>query len=318
MNSLTAQGWHDYLVLTRTLTVAGDRSAFYAGVRRGEFVRLARGVYVPTATWTAADRHEKYRWSVRAAAATAERDLVVSHESAAALWRLPALGAWPTTVHEVTDAARGGRSTGLLTRHTSGIPHGLVRLEGIRATGLARTVVDVARTSSFAAGVVVADAALRRAAPPAPVVPAACITHEDLLQELGAIPIRQGSARALKTIEFADGRADRPGESISRVNMHLAGISPPQLQVRLYGASGRLYYVDFWWEGCSMIGEFDGQDKYSNPEFLRGRTPQQALLDEKYREDDLRAAGRGMSRWGWDIAVSQTRLRAHLFAAGIR
>lgn len=318
MHSLTTQDRHDHLVLTRTLTVAGDRSSFYAGVRRGDFVRVASGIYVHAGVWNAADRHEKYRWRVRAAAAATDRDLVVSHESAAALWRLPALGAWPTTVHEVTDAAPGGRSTRLLTRHTSGIPHDLVRIDGIRATGLARTVVDVARTSSFAAGVVVADAALRRAAHPVRLAPAASITREDLLQELDTIPIRQGSARGLQTIEFADGRADRPGESISRVNMHLAGITPPQLQVRLYGASGRRYDVDFWWEGCSMIGEFDGKDKYSNPEFLRGRTPEQALLDEKYREDDLRAAGRGMSRWGWDIAVSPGLLRAHLFAAGIR
>ena len=67
-----------------------------------------------------------------------------------------------------------------------------------------------------------------------------------------------------------------------------------------------------------MIGEFDGDAKYTDPEFLRGRTPEQALLDEKLREDDLRAAGHGMCRWRWATAMSVHSLQAHLRAAGIR
>ena len=78
--------------------------------------------------------------------------------------------------------------------------------------------------------------------------------------------------------------------------MHLAHLPAPQLQVVLYGASGQRYVVDFWWPGCRLIGEFDGAFKYSDPEFMRGRTAHQVLLDEKHREDDLRAAGYGFSR----------------------
>ena len=92
----------------------------------------------------------------------------------------------------------------------------------------------------------------------------------------------------------------------------------PQLQVAIEGASGQVYIVDFWWPEFNMIGEFDGNAKYTDPEFLRGRTPEQALIDEKRREDDLRAAGHGMTRWHWQIACSLNRLRAHLLAAGIR
>jgi hypothetical protein len=90
------------------------------------------------------------------------------------------------------------------------------------------------------------------------------------------------------------------------------------LQVELLGASGRRYIVDFWWPEFDVIGEFDGEDKYRNPVYLRGRTPEQALLDEKEREDDLRAAGHGMVRWKWDVARSPRLLAMKLNRAGVR
>ena len=98
--------------------------------------------------------------------------------------------------------------------------------------------------------------------------------------------------------------------------MFSAGISMPQLQVELFGASGKRYFADFYWPELRLIGEFDGVAKYKDPEFLRGRTPEQALLDEKAREDDLRAARHGFSRWGWGVATSPSRLSTQLRAAG--
>lgn len=68
-------------------------------------------------------------------------------------------------------------------------------------------------------------------------------------------------------IEFADAKSDRPGESVRRANMECSGISMPQLQVALRGASGRVYVVDFWWPEFNMIGEFDGNIKYADLEF---------------------------------------------------
>ena len=100
--------------------------------------------------------------------------------------------------------------------------------------------------------------------------------------------------------------------------MEVAGLPAPELQVEIRGVSGRRYFVDFWWEKYRLMGEFDGKGKYTDPEFLRGRTPEQALLEEKAREDDLRATGRGMTRWGWVVARSPRLLRAHLDAAGLR
>lgn len=79
-----------------------------------------------------------------------------------------------------------------------------------------------------------------------------------------------------------------------------------------------MWHVDFYWPGCQLIGEFDGKGKYTNPEFASGRTPEQILLDEKFREDDLRAMGHGFTRWGWEMAQSPARLRRQLVDAGLR
>src|SRR5690606_20607071 len=130
--------------------------------------------------------------------------------------------------------------------------------------------------------------------------------------------LRQSSAKVAKVIGFADAAADRPGESLSRVSMFRAGITKPQLQVELFGASGRRDFVDFVCEKFDVIGVFDGEGKYRNSVSLRGRTPEQALLDEKDREDDLRAAGHGMVRWKWDVARSPRLLAIKLNRAGVR
>lgn len=77
-------------------------------------------------------------------------------------------------------------------------------------------------------------------------------------------------------------------------------------------------YADFWWPQFNRVGEFDGSVKYDDPIFLAGRTPREALRDEKRREDRIRALGPGVIRWGWDVARSPGAMRAHLMAGGIR
>lgn len=308
----------DHLILSRDVTTAGARATLFARVRRGELVVVLRGAYVPVEVWAALDADAHYRAMVHAAAALAERESVFSHHSAAALWRLPVVGAWPHRVHVVAPGADGGRSSSTVFRHTVGMPDAVQSIEGLSVTTLARTVVDLARVTPFGQAVVFADAALHRTAHPIGGVPSTSLDRAQLHGELAGVPLRQGTAKIFEVIEFADGAADRPGESLSRVSMLRAGITMPLLQIPLLGASGRRYFVDFWWPEFNVIGEFDGRDKYRRPEFLRGRTPEQALYDEKLREDDLRAAGHGMSRWSWEVAVSPRKLAAHLAIAGVK
>jgi len=310
--------WRDHLVLTRDITVAGDRREFYRLVQRGEFVSLRRGVYMRRSRWDDLDEDARYLARVQAAVAFTRGSLVVSHLSAAAAWRLPWLGKYPFVIHAVGDFGNGGRHTSAIRMHALSAPDEFENIEGVTVTSLGRTVIDIARTSSFVQAVVVADAALRRTKSPIPGLPLATLTADSLRAEIALFPLRNGTAKARRVVDFADGRADSPGESISRVNISLAGLAAPILQAPLRGASGRLWEVDFWWPNFNLIGEFDGKAKYTDEKYLNGRTPQQALYDEKMREDDLRAANHGFSRWPWATAISMPRLREHLIQAGVR
>jgi hypothetical protein len=279
---------------------------------------VARGSYLDADGWAKLDRHERYRVRIAAVADRLGPDTVLSHDSAAALWRLPWVGPWPHKVHVTIDHAAGGRSNAEVFRHTTGTPEVFEFIDGLKVTTLARTIADVARTTSFGNAVTATDAALRRTRHPIGGVPRTTVEPGDLLTELVGVPLHQGLAKATRAIEFADGRADRPGESMSRVSILRADLTAPLLQQPLRGLSGRLWTVDFWWPEFNVIGEFDGKWKYTDPTFMAGRTPQQVMLDEKDREDDLRAANHGFTRWDWSVAVSPASIRSRLLAAGVR
>lgn len=306
------------LIHARHLLSGRERAILAGLVHRGEIVAVTRGVYLDAAAWSTMDRHARYRTRIAAIAGGVEHDTVFSHDSAAALWRLPWVGAWPRKVHITVGAAAGGRSNTAVFRHTTGVPDSSELIEGLRVTTLARTVADVARTSSFGNAVTVADAALRRSLFAIPDVPTARLVREEVLAELIGIPLHQGVVKARRAIEFADGRADRPGESTSRASIHRAGLTAPCLQEPIRGLSGKVWTVDFWWPDFNVIGEFDGKWKYTDPTFMNGRTSQQVMLDEKAREDDLRAAGHGFARWDWAVAISPSAIRTRLIAAGVR
>jgi hypothetical protein len=242
----------------------------------------------------------------------------LSHYSGAAVWRLPILGAWPTRVHVMKPRGSDARSTASIVRHSAVVPFTPVTIGDLHVTPLSSTVVDLAASLPFAAGVAVADAALRRSTHPIGLEHLGTVDRDRLLAELTRIPLTHGAARAARVVEFADGAADRPGESVSRVSMLRAGLSAPLLQVPLVGASGQEWTVDFYWPDFNVIGEFDGKVKYTDPAFLRGRTSEQALYDEKLREDDLRAVPHGFTRWNWSTAISPTALAATLRRAGVR
>ncbi|MCU1423263.1 MAG: hypothetical protein JWN36_2914 [Microbacteriaceae bacterium] len=308
----------DPLALSIQLGSAGERSDLFTRARSGRAKKLFPGGYMLPSEWERMDGEERHRALIDAAARKSRRPLIVSHQSAAALWRLTALRPWPERVHVLQARGSTTRSTASLIRHSDGIPEHLANIDGHRVTDLAHTVVDLAATVSFREAVVFADAALRRLSSPYPSVPGDAVTPADVEALIIRRGARPGMAHARRVLEFADGRADRPGESVSRVSIFSARISRPDLQVPVFGISGSRYFADFYWADRRHIGEFDGAAKYTDPQFLRGRTPQQALLDEKRREDDLRAAGYRFTRWGWEVALSPARLGALLRQAGIR
>ncbi len=123
-------------------------------------------------------------------------------------------------------------------------------------TTAARTVIDLARTLTFAEGVVAADSALRRN----------LTSKTDLRSVLASYCGRRGVVQASRVVEFADGNAESALESIARVAFDDCGLPVPALQVWIAGPTGDVIgRVDFFWEKYKTIAEVDGALKYQDP-----------------------------------------------------
>lgn len=296
----------------------GDRSRLYRDLTAGLYHRVARGVLVPTSQWIELDDDARYRLLIGAVSERMPADEIVAHLSAAALWRLPMIEPWPDRVFTLGPPIGGGRSTAERARCTGPPDEGAVKIDGIPTSSLARTVIDIARTESLEVAVAVADAALRRREYPVSGLPREAPTRADLERELRRIPACHGERRAARVVQLADGKAQLPGESLSRLTMLRLGVPLPVLQHRILSATGRVYDLDFYWPGQNIGAEFDGRAKYLDPRYRNGRTAEQVVYDEKVREDEVRLELSGFGRWDWTVARSPRLLEARLRQIGLR
>ena len=280
--------------------------------RSAEFVRLRRGVHVREAEWASASVDARHRARIDAVAATWGRPVFL-RESAAAVWGLPLVEPLDETVHVAASPAVGSRSRNRVAEHGGVSSDSAVVVDELTVSDLAQTVLDLCRFSSFRRAVTAADHALRMRGSHGEHL----LEPEELRERLAVLPGgARGRTAAARAIDFADERADSPLESISRVAMHQAGLPRPVLQRPFHDDEGLIGPVDFFFEDADVIGEADGAHKYTDPRFLRGRSPERALLDEKRREDRLRALVSGVVRWRWQDAYAARPMLAALARAG--
>jgi hypothetical protein len=251
--------------------------------RRGDLTTLRPGVYLRgSPPDDAAARHLQ---AVQAALPRLAADTVVSHASAAVVHGLPLWAVGLDRVHATRDRSSGARRSGILHLHAAALePDEVVLVDGLLVTSVARTLADLARQLAFEAALVPTDAALHRG----------LVTQDHLAAALERGAHRRNNAAARRVVAFADGRAESPGETRSRVAIRRAGLPTPTLQYRVIGTR-----TDFAWEEHGIVGEFDGKVKYGR--YLRpGQTPGDAVFAEKRREDALRDHGLEVVRWVWD------------------
>ncbi|MBO9627063.1 MAG: hypothetical protein J7484_11900 [Microbacterium sp.] len=198
-------------------------------------------------------------------------------------------------------------------------PSDEVTVHGIRCTSVDRTVLDVTCALPPDAAIAAADAALRREAVLMQEQDAAAAA--DWTERLSRRAERlhgRGIRRARRIILFADGRAQLPGESVSRLMLARLGYARPDLQVHVVGPDGEDYWLDFGFRRSRAFGEFDGIGKYVDDGLRGSRTSQEILLAEKRREDAIRGVtGWGVVRWGTAHLASLDRFGARLRAFGI-
>lgn len=268
-------------------------------VRSGRWTRLARGVYRTTPIAADLDAHAARRvdHAQRAVAAALVHDgCAIGFASAAIVHGLPLHSPVPAEVSLVAGPGGwNGRRDGVRV-HRVELRVGDVIQERVPITSVARTWFDVARTATLADAIAVGDAALRHGD----------VGRAELQRVLDPAFARRGVRQAELACAHLDGTRETVLESASWAYFVEHRIPLPEMQMEIRAVSGRVIArVDFLWRGRRVIGECDGRLKYLTPD---------DLYREKRREDELRAEGLGVQRWGWsdlrsdDLAIRLCRV----------
>ena len=274
--------------------------ALTALVRSGVARRVGPSAYVDRALQEAASPEQAHAMAVRAFVLTFAGRSAASHYSALALMGLPIHRAPLGVVHLArTRDNQSRRGAGLVVHQAYG-EGALCRVGSTVSVIPALAVLGTAMACGIEAGVVAADAALARGR-------TTPVELADWLERLSRSP-RLTAAR--QVVALADGRCESPGESRTRVILHGLGIRDVDPQVVIRDGDGRVVArVDFLLGRSPVVIEFDGKIKYDG---VNGR---QALVDEKVREDRLRALGYEIVRLTWADLARPARVKVMVLAA---
>ena len=153
----------------------------------------------------------------------------------------------------------------------------------LRVTSLARTCLDVARTTQLRDALVATDGALRLG-----------LRERDLTEALRVMTGWPGTRTAKRVVRLADGRRESPLESFGSAVWAENGLPPSIPQVWIYDEDGLVGRVDELWQDMQTVGEADGMVKYSEPY----RADVHPLVAEKIRQERLERAGLAVVRYG--------------------
>lgn len=286
--------------LQRAAELGLDPGAVRQLVRKGQCLRLSRAVFVSKDLWFCADDRDRHLMLARMALDAGPAGAVLSHDTAALVHQLQTLEPWeprPPTLTVTLPRHVRLTPTNRYRLQRAALPAShLLTVDDLLLTSAARTVVDLARSATFTAGVLLADSALRKQ----------LCTVEQLRSTYFRCQDWPGALAAGRAVFFADPLCESPLESVVRAAFHEQGLPPPATQVPFHlGATS--YRLDFLWEEMKTVAEADGLSKYTDPAVLR---------EEKLREDRLRDMGFEVVRVTWrDATTEPEKVAARVRAA---
>ncbi|HEY2832570.1 MAG TPA: hypothetical protein VGJ14_09105 [Sporichthyaceae bacterium] len=278
--------------------------------RAGRLIRLRRGVYIVAEARRAATHNDPVLHAQDIAAlslAMPRRRLVAVDTSAARIHGLAVRDSYPNDLAVAVEGRQGTHGThrdGYFLRVARLPDHHLETKHGVLVTTPARTVLDVAAHHGLDNGVVAADAGYK----------GKLFTPTLLRATVDELERRPGIEVIRDCVEFADPACESVLESISRLSMREIGIPMPATQVTLYDDGYITIRVDFYWEPLLLVGEADGESKYT----MDGRDPMASLRAQQERERILRELGFDIVRWNWHVANNPRLLGARLRSAFAR
>ncbi|GAA1659247.1 DUF559 domain-containing protein [Catellatospora bangladeshensis] len=251
-------------------------------IRQGVWRALSRGVYLVDADLRGVP--DSPRALVRAALLSSGPNAVAVLESAAAVHGLHGLR--PQTRLHVSlpgklAVPRRLTEATVVPHQLTLAPEDVMVVEGIAVTTPLRTLADLLLRVDRLAAVSVLDSALHQR----------LITEEELAELPRLMRGRRGAVVARTWIEQADGRAESPLETRSRLRCTDAGVTPDDLQAEIVDDAGRLLArVDMLWRAARLIAEADGGEVHDRPE---------AVFRDRQRQNDLTNAGYRIIRFTW-------------------
>jgi hypothetical protein len=272
--------------LDQALAAGWTPAAVRHALRIGWIRRIRRGVYCRTTTRREFGPHADRRAHAREAAAAwlSTEEATISHRSAAIVADLAVLTIPRRPCLTVAPARHGTRGDVHLHRAIIN-DRDRAQSRSLHRTGVARTVVDVARECGLDEAVVIADDALHKG----------MVSPAELIDAVRRQRRCRDVTRAMLAVAASNHLAESALESISRLRISDAGLPTPTLQANLFDARGKwLGRSDFFWEQYGLVGEADGRDKYDE---------WGVLVAEKERQERFERADLLVVRWGWsDLA----------------
>lgn len=253
--------------------------------------RIRHGTYAFAEQWDGLCPEERHVVLTKAVVNESGGAVAACSVSACALRKMSLWGHDLSNVH-VMRLGRGAsrREAGVVHHRAEVSEADLESVDGVWCVRAPRAVCEAGVETGLEAGIVLYDSALRLGQ----------VTEESLDRQVAAMEHCPGTRKVRFGVRLADGRAESPGESRNRYLFYRFNVPKPDLQVHIHASSGRLIGIsDFEWELYCHVGEFDGLIKYRRGFADDLRSPEQVVIDEKLREEEMRRENKGMTRTIW-------------------
>ncbi|WP_343444165.1 type IV toxin-antitoxin system AbiEi family antitoxin domain-containing protein [Micromonospora schwarzwaldensis] len=270
-----------FVTAAQALLLGFSRDQIRHLVRSGRWIRVSRGCYLPFSEPPAAALR---RARVRAAVASLGPGAVAVLGTAAELHGIDGLwstGAIHVSVPPDRPHVQRRAEPGLVMHQLTLDAADIGRFDGVPATTPVRTVADLVRREDRFSAVSVLDSALNRQ----------LLTEADLLLILARVAGRSGAVAARRHVAEADGRAQSPLETRTRLRCVDGGVPPDALQLHVRDDDGHLLGIgDMAWRSARVIAEADGRSPHGIP---------QAVYADRFRQNRLTNAGWRVLRFTW-------------------
>lgn len=274
-------------------------------VRAGVLERLRHGTYAPRSS-DPLSSEQRHLLIARSVADKLGPSVALSHHTAALAHVGTVWGLDLTTVHVTRLDGRGSRVEAGVAFHVGRtVPdRDVCDVSGQQCVVADRAVVESNSLASVEAGMVTTSFALRENA----------TTSAALTERMAACERWPGMLHVRLSVAKAEPGCESVGEVRSMYFFGAHRVPRPTVQYRVTAGDGReVARCDFGWDDHRHVGEFDGAVKYGRLNPHAGSDAAQVLIDEKRREDRVRAQGWGMTRWMWsELTNDPSRLARRL------